>query len=425
MFMRTLIFFRFSYLLASFIAVLSIGLTACGGGGGDGNAIPAANNFYATSTVAIQDGSTYLPGQTLTPQAFNNQTVRQVLRLSIPGDLLRVKLSNKFGTVPLTFSGVHIAKSTGQSNTDITTDRTLTFNGQSSVTLAPGTEVNSDPFSMTGITPLTSVAISSYFSGPSTVQSTHITASHTTYVSAGNQLAAASTPGTVADNLQSYYGIAEIDASVSTKPKVIVTFGDSITDGVASTLDALQTYPDQLDSRLKAANVTNASVVNEGIGGNRWLHDITGQNGNSRFARDVLGVAGVTHVIILLGINDIGYPSLFSLPGQEVTADQIITSIRAAVASAKAQGIKVFLGTLTPFKGAFYYTADGEAKREAVNAWIRAAPGVDGVFDFDLAVQSKSDPLMLEPTFNSGDHLHPNDAGYAAMAAAVDIAKLQ
>jgi lysophospholipase L1-like esterase len=167
-------------------------------------------------------------------------------------------------------------------------------------------------------------------------------------------------------------------------------------------------------------------VVNAGIGGNRWLHDVAGTAGSTRFERDVLAVAGVTHTIILLGINDIGFSVETPSAGQEVSAQQIIAAITGAAASAKARGIKVFLGTLTPYKGAGYFSDAGEVKRQAVNAAIRSnSVGADGVFDFEAATRSPVDPATLNPAFNAGDNLHLNDAGYAAMAAAIDLAKLQ
>ncbi|MEO6798457.1 MAG: SGNH/GDSL hydrolase family protein [Rhodanobacter sp.] len=281
-----------------------------------------------------------------------------------------------------------------------------------------GAAVTSDPVAMP-VAPLAKIAISMYFAHATPMPTIHELSRQTTYIAAGNQLSTASLAGPVADQRQSYYGLGLVETSSKEMGKVVVLFGDSITDGQHSTIDAAKRYPDQLDDRLKAAGFTRIGIVNAGISGNRWLHDVWGPSGTSRFKRDVLDVAGVTSTIILLGINDIGFSS------QPVTAAQITRSMSTAISAAKAKGIKVFMGTLLPYKGASYYSAAGEAKREAVNQWIRSNKNIDGVVDFDRLMQSPADPLTINPVYNSGDDLHPNDAGYAAMAAAIDLATLQ
>ncbi|MDB5937826.1 MAG: hypothetical protein JWP77_190, partial [Polaromonas sp.] len=173
----------------------------------------------------------------------------------------------------------------------------------------------------------------------------------------------------------------------------------------------------------KAAGLTRTSVVNSGIAGNRWLVDIFGPNANSRFDRDVLNVAGVTHTIILLGVND--FRNSFRFPAQAVTTDQVITSMATAVGKSKAKGLKVLLGTIMPCKGEAFCPASVDADRQVVNTWIRNNRNVDGVVDFDRVMQNPADPAAINPAYDSGDRLHPNDAGYGAMAAAIDLAKLQ
>ncbi len=232
----------------------------------------------------------------------------------------------------------------------------------------------------------------------------------------------------------------EIDVIRRTKANVVVAFGDSITDGVGSTPDAHSSWPDQLSAIANAG--AEISVVNAGLGGNRWVKNNFGPCGLCRFQRDVLDVSGVTHAILLLGINDIGlgytYANLTRDPSWIVTVKQITDNMQAAINLAKAKGIKVYLGTLLPFKGAFYYTSgqpnevpagtttpyNGEALRQAVNAFIRANTTVDGVIDFERAVQSPADPLRLRPEWSS-DNLHPNDTGYASMGKAVDLALIR
>lgn len=408
----------------SLVLAAAVALGGYGCSDSDDSGAAVQSKYYATWTGSPSDAATTLPGRpTPVVQAFSDQTVRHVMRLSLGGDTLRIRVSNLFGTTPMTVSGMHVAKSAGQSAIDAGTDRTVTFGGQNAITLAAGAEALSDPVALP-VTPLTNVAISLYFAGTTAVQTVHALGRQTAYIGTGNQLAAASIPAGTADQRQSYYGLTAVESSSTEKTNVVVTFGNSITDGFNSTVDAAKRYPDQLDDRLKAAGLARTGIANQGISGNRWLNDVAGPNGNGRFERDVLGVAGVTHTIILLGINDIGF-SVALAPQQEVSADQIIASMATAVSKAKARGIKVLLATLLPYKGAAYYSDAGEAKRQAVNAWIRGNRDIDGVVDFDRIMQSPADPLVMNPAYDSGDHLHPNDTGYGAMAAAIDLAKLQ
>ncbi|HWI83303.1 SGNH/GDSL hydrolase family protein [Ramlibacter sp.] len=370
------------------------------------------------------DATANVPGAA--PQVaptFNNQTVRQVLRLSLGGDTLRIKLSNLFGKAPLTFSGVRVARSTGGSSIDVSSDFAVTFNGQTAVTVPVGGEVYSDIVPL-ATAPLANLAVSMYFAGAVTIGTIHPVARQTAYSIPGNQLSTGTLATASVDPWAPYYALAAVETSSTEATRLVVAFGDSHTDGVGSTTDAAKRFPNLLDDRLKAAGLRRTGIVNEGIGGNRWLNDFAGPSGNSRLDRDLLNVPGATHAIILMGINDIGF-SVSPAPSQDVTAEQITGAIANAVTRAKGRGIKVALGTLLPYKGADYFSAAGETKRQAVNAWIRASSGADAVIDFDAVMRSSADPAVLNPAYDSGDHLHPNDAGYAAMAAAVDLATLQ
>ena len=424
--------------------LLALGLAGCGGGGGGGggatstptpppggggSVVPGGtapeSRSYASWTAPMLDATADLPGlPARTAESFNNQSVRQVVRLSLGGDSVRIKVSNLFGKSAVTFTGVHVAKSSSavQGGIDVASDRAVTFGGLASVTLAAGAETLSDPVALP-VASLENMAVTMYFANATPMPTIHAVGRQTTFIVPGDQLSAAVTASTPGDLRQAYYGLAAVEVASSQASKVLVTFGDSMFDGLGSTVDAARRFPNQLDDRLKAAGFPRTGVINAGIGGNRWLNDFAGPSGNSRFDRDALNVTGATGVLILEGINDIGF-SVEPAPAQEVSAEQIIGSIATAITKARARGLKVFLGTLLPYKGAGYYSDAGEAKRQAVNAWIRGNAGVDGVFDFDAALRSAADPLVLNPAYDSGDHLHPNDAGYAAMAAAVDLSRL-
>lgn len=399
-------------------SVLSIGLLGCGGS-------TVESKYYASWTGALLDVTTSRPSAVPgTAKIFNNQTVRHVLRSSLGGDSVKIKLSNLFGKSAITFTGVRVANSTGKSTIDVSTDKEVLFEGKGSLTLAPGQEMLSDPIALQ-VSPLTDLAVSFYFATPTTVATVHALGMQNAFVSAGNVLSAASIVQPIEGTWQSYWGLTAVEVSSTEKTNVVVTFGDSITDGFRSTVDGNKRYPNILDLRLKAAGESRTSVVNAGISGNRWLNLGSGPSGNSRFERDVLNVSGVTHTVILLGINDIGNSIPAREPTQAVTVEELTFSLETAISKAKAKGIKVLVGTILPYKGAAYYSDSGEVMRVAVNAWIRNNKVIDGVVDFDKIMQNPTDPASMNPLYDTGDYLHPNDAGYAAMAAAIDLTKLK
>lgn len=388
--------------------------------------------WFATWYAAPQNYNILYPGITVPPLAISNQSVRQIVHASHGGSLIRVKLSNFFGTTPVTFADAHLARSTGDGSIDPTTDRALRFGGESAVTLAPGEERWSDPVYLR-VPTQSDLAISLYVPQNTPVVTTHTIGMQTNYLSPGDQAGAAVMANTTATTM--YYWLSEVDASTAdpwggatdqVQPhQVVVAFGDSITDGYGSTSSANHRWPNYLDNRVQAdaEDLGPVSVVNAAIAGNRWIYDGVGPAGVTRFAHDVAGVSGATHVMILLGINDIGIGE--QIPQQNVSADQIIAAMQATIAQAKANGIKIYLGTITPYNGASYYDAAGEMKREAVNAFVRSANGADGVLDFDQVVRDPSNPTALLPAYDSGDHLHPNDAGYQAMANSIDLGVLK
>ena len=399
-------------------------LVACGGGGGGSSAspqMPVVTASYATwsaSPQVVNEAQPGTPGPP--PTVFSDETVRQVAHVSAGGTTLRVKLSNLFGPGPVTFTAVRIAKSLGASSIDPSTDHALSFAGAASVTVPEGAEIWSDDVALP-LARAADVAISIYVAAQTPVETGHTSSNSTIYIAPGNAASAPSFTG--ASTRVSLFWLSALAASSEQKTNVVVAFGDSITEGSGSTLDRNMRYPDQLSVRLAGEANPAICVVNAGIGGNRWVFDFPGPSGASRFDRDVLGVQGVTHAIVLLGINDLEVAH--TIPSQTVTVQQLIDATQAAVSKAKAKGVKVLLGTLLPYKGSALYDLADEAVREAYNAWVRSQTVADGVVDFEAALRDPSDPLAIAPQFASPDHIHPNDAGYGAMAAAVDITKLR
>ena len=392
-------------------------LFACGGGSSSSD----NGTFYASWYASPQDYNESFAGTKPVAKSFTNQTLRQVMYVSGGGDQVRVRISNRIGTLPLTIDAVTIAESTGGSAINVATNTPITFQNVASITIAPGAEAVSDPSSLM-VKPNSNLAISIYVKNTTPVATVHSLGRQNNFVAAGNTTTAQVLPA--AETNQFFAWVTGLDVRKNAKTKVIVTFGDSITDGYGATVDANNRYPNFLSRRLAAdSSLGSTMVVNAGISGNRWKNDVIGPKGEGRFAQDVLERAGITHTIILLGINDIGFSGAFPA-SQEVTASQITAAIQIAVDQAKAKGIKALVATLTPFKGTIfpgYYSDAGEAKRLAVNNFIRTNPTIDGIVDFDAALRNPADPGSMLAQYDFGDHLHPNDAGYAAMANAIDI----
>jgi lysophospholipase L1-like esterase len=352
-----------------------------------------------------------------TAPGFSNQTIRQIVRISTGGALFRVRLSNEYGAQAVQIGDAHVAISAGAAAIKPGTDRALTFSGSPSFTIPPGGAVLSDPVSLLAPS-LTSLAVSLYLpqaTGPATW---HFDGRQTAYIVTGDAAGAADV-GAGAATTTSRFFLTGIEAASFEPKSAVVTFGDSITDGTNSTTDADHRWPDFLAARLAASHDDDTGVVDEGIAGNRLLHDIIGPNALARFDRDVLATPGVRFMTVLLGINDIGFASFFTT--QAVTAGDIIAAHRQLIARAHSRGIRAYGATLTPFKGAGYYSVAGEVARQAVNTWIRTSGEYDAVIDFEAAVRDPADPSQILAAFNSGDHLHPNDAGYQAMANAIDL----
>ncbi len=349
---------------------------------------------------------------------FTDQTLRLIVHTSIGGSQIRIRISNAFGPDALVVGSAHVALRSSGAKIVEGTDRALTFAGASSVRIAPGSLIVSDSVNL-DVASLSDIAVTIYLPGTMGQATWHVGASATNYVSPPGDFTG-STDMPVAREVKSWFYLSDVEVAAPKRTLALVTLGDSITEGARSTPDANHRWPDFLAARL-VANHIKLGVVNEGVGGNRLLHDVTGQNALARFDRDVSAQPGVGYVTVMLGINDIGY-SVKNFPDEPVTAQELIAAQLQIITRAHERGLKVFGCTLTPFEDAPYFTPEGEAKRGAVNAFIRTSGAYDGVIDFDAALRDPAHPNKLLPTDDSGDHLHPNDAGYEAMANAVNLA---
>lgn len=350
-----------------------------------------------------------------------NATLRQIVHLTLGGSALRVRFTNEFGTEPLQIQAADVALSAGNGAIQAGSDHALTFNGKASIVIPPGALALSDPVPL-ATKALTDLAISMYFpSQQITVATFHGDAAQTSYVQQGNAVSAETLASPAP--LRSWYFVKDVDVEPS-RPQdgAVVAFGDSITDGAFATMNENHRWPDFLARRLQAdARTKGLSVLNEGIGGNRILRDGTGPSALARFDRDVLAQAGVKYMIVLEGINDIGRLARANDPADAVTAEDLEQGLQQLVARAHEHGIKVFGATLTPYQGAGYYSAKGEAVREALNQWIRTSGVFDAVVDFDKTTRDPANPNKYLPKFDHGDHLHPSDAGYEAMGDSIDL----
>ena len=391
-------------------------------------------SLYASATTApnpasggpVWVGVWAAPPSQPTGPTVRMQTVRQTVRLSLGGQALRIRLSNELGASPVAISSVHVAlpgKSLG--SIDPATDHVLTFGGRESLVMQAGMPMLSDPLALK-TNSLEEIVISLFVTRATGPVATHPLAMATSFISdagSGGVMAAMLEQATP---LSQRLFLSEVEVQ-RPAAQAVVALGDSITDGYGSTPDQNHRWPDYLAERL-AKEHRPIAVVNAGISGNRILHDLPevefGPSALSRFDRDVLSVPRAGTMILLESINDIGMPGSSALPDQFVTAADIIAAMQQIIARAHAHGIRVIGGTLLPFAGTpypGYYNTEAESKRQAVNRWIRGAHAVDAVVDFDAALRDPNRPEQLMAAFDSGDHLHPNDAGYREMAETVNL----
>ncbi|MCB1490601.1 MAG: SGNH/GDSL hydrolase family protein [Rhodobiaceae bacterium] len=354
------------------------------------------------------------------------KTVRQVARVSIGGTKSRIVLSNEFGEFPLKVGAASIALTDDEQRIKPGTSIPLTFSGNASITLPPGAPAISDPVDL-DIPALSEVSISLFFPDTAPAETMHWDGHQTAYVVSGDQTAADTFDPESTQTARVY--LSEIMVDAPEGARAIVTFGDSITDGDGSTVDGNDRWPDELAQRLVEAGGTPVAVQNQGISGAKVLSDRMGVNALARFERDVLDKPYADTVILMMGINDIGWPGTNLAPTETpTTTDALLAGYKQLIARAHADGLKIIGATLTPFGDAFagtpfegYYDADKEAMRQALNDFIRNSGEFDGVIDFDKAVEDPANPGHILPAFDKGDHLHPNPAGYEAMAKSIDL----
>lgn len=389
-----------------------------------GTILAIAGIAIAPATVAKDrsDAGRWVGTWSASPQAawnpieLNGQTIRQIVHVSIGGTRVRVRLSNAYGADSLLIGAARVGLRSSGASIAAGSDRVLTFNGSESTMIPPGALVISDPVRLR-VPDRGDLAVSIYVPGDQLAATEHSLGLQTTYVSPEGDFTGADSLPT-ATTTQSFYFLTGLEVDAPPKSTAVVTLGDSITDGLHSTADANKRWPNRLAERLRSRKGgSKVAVLNAGISGNRVLHDTVATNASARLDRDALVQSGARYLIVLEGINDIGYPGT-------ATADEIIAGHLQIIDRAHAMGLKVYGGTLTPFQAflpGLYYTPEGEAKRQAVNQWIRTSKAYDAVIDFDKALRDPGNPATMRPAYDSGDNLHPNDAGYQAMADAIDL----
>lgn len=381
----------------------------------------------------------FIPGSL---QTFRNQSLRLIVHTSAGGTKVRIKISNTYGDGPLLIGAAHIARRTAAAAIDPHSDRVLKFQSKSFTTIAAGSMVVSDPVGM-HVPALSDLAVSLFLPQRTEAKTSHSMAKQTSYVSpeTGDSTAAINFP--VAKTIHSWPFLTGVDVEASPGAAAIVAFGSSLTDGDGTTADTNGRWPDVLAERLQksAGGKAEIGVLNEGIIGNRLLHDSPkgadspfgtglGQAGLARFERDVLAQTGVRYVIVGLGINDILFPAFpFTPPNEKVSVEDIISGFRQLIARGHRNGVRVIGTTNPPFENSAFeglvtafYTSEREATRQKVNDWIRSSGEFDGVVDFDAVLRDPSHPTQLLPAYDSGDHLHPNNAGCIAEGNAVPLA---
>ncbi len=369
-----------------------------------------------------------LPAPFDVPETLENQTVRQVVRISVGGDRVRVVLSNEFGARPLVIGAASIAPAGPAGAIAPGSAKALTWGGSSRIVIPPGAPAISDPVDLP-VKPLSLLSVSIFLPNKTGLSTVHWDGVQTGFISGPGDLTLQPDPkptGTTKSRL--FLSGVMTDARPASES--VVFFGDSITDGYCSTIDTDNRWPDHVAERLQAEGHPDVAVVNESYSGDRVLSNGMGTNALARFDMSVLGHPRVSTVVMMMGINDIGWPGpgAFLPNDPEPTAAQIEAGYSQIIERAHVHGLRFVAVTLTPFADAFagkptagYYTPAKEAIRRQVNGWIRSNKSADGLIDFDRLLDDPARPGHIRPNYDCSDHLHPNDAGYRAMAKSVDL----
>lgn len=392
-----------------------------------------AERWIGTWAAAAQP---FMPGNLA---QFRNQTLRLIVHTSIGGSAIRVHISNTYGDRPLEIGSAHVALRASGANIILASDREVTFNKRRHVTIPKGATVVSDAVTFPVAEP-SDLAISLFLPDDTAATTSHFFARQTNYVSADKGDSAGREAFKIGKTLDSWPFLTEVDVTAPDPAATIVVFGDSLVDGDGSTSDANHRWTDMLAARLRQPQGgLSYGVLNEGIIGNRLLRDspssppsefgdALGESGLRRFTRDALGPPNVTLVIVRLGVNDLAFPGAFTQASESVSARDLIAGYHQIIQRAHQHGVRIIGTTITPFEGATtapgYYSPEKEAARQAVNAWLRTTHEFDGVVDLDQALRDPLHAARLVAAYDSGDHLHTNDAGYAAAANAVPLALL-
>ncbi|ASF38053.1 hypothetical protein CEH05_02600 [Halobacillus halophilus] len=353
----------------------------------------------------------------ISQEGFENQTVRSIIQPHIDGKKMRIRLSNEFGSSPFTIEEVHVAASKNEAETIPGTDRKVTFGGEEKISIPPGEKIVSDPVRLK-VNHMEELAVSFYVREPTGPATWHPLSIQETYISASGNHVSDSSASAFERNEEAWFWLDGVD--VIAEPLVkgsIVVIGSSIANGNYSTVNADHRWPDYLAQRMnRETSGSNMSVLNAGVSGNHLINSGVerGENALARLERDVFNETAVTSIIFHQGLNDIRHHP-------EYGAEKIIQRIKEIIQASHDEGLKIYGGTLTPFKGSSMYTKEGEETRQAVNEWIRTSKAFDGIIDFDKAVRDPDHPKRYLPEYDSGDHLHPNDLGYKKMAESIDL----
>ncbi|MFL6124287.1 SGNH/GDSL hydrolase family protein [Actinophytocola sp.] len=409
--------------LLAVLATVGLLLSGYASAGGETGGPPGTNWVGTWAAVPTTTPATATP-------TLDDETIRQVIHTSVAGSAVRLRLTNEFGESALRIGEVHVARRAGTTGTSIvpSTDRTVTFSGTRSTIIPAGAPMLSDPVGLP-VPARTDLVVSIYVPDPTAVTTLHAFANSGNVVAEGN---VTDDPAVTGRTVGQWYFLSTVSVRADRGAGAVIALGDSITDGSTAEADTNHRWPDRLANRLR-----DTGMLNLGVSGNRLLHDpnpppgcdaqnfamFFGQSALRRFDRDVTAQPGARYVIVLLGVNDLGHPGTVAPQSETVSAEEIIAAHRQLITRAHADGLTIFGATILPFKDDTlgFYSEANEAKRETVNHWIRTSGEYDGVIDFDRAMRDPADPLRLNPAYDSGDHLHPNEDGAAAMAAAVPL----